>query len=61
MKLKKEKLLKILKGSFSKKDEISPAYINTKNPKHIEIDNILYSGILIVNYMREYTDLILKK
>jgi len=61
MKFNNEKLLKVLKGSFSKKDEISPAYINTKNPKYIEIDNILYSGILIVNYMREYTDLILKK
>ena len=31
------------------------------NPKHIEIDNIFYSGIIIVNYHREYSDLILKK
>lgn len=51
----------ILKGIFQKKDEISPAYINTKNPKYIEIDNIFYSGIIFVNYNRENTDLLLKK
>lgn len=31
------------------------------NPKFVEIDNMYYSGILIVNYYREYNDLILKK
>ena len=50
-----------LNGIFNKKDEISPAYISTKNPKNIEIDNMLYSGLIIVNYNREYNDLILKK
>ena len=35
---------------FTKKDEIAPAYINTKNPKSIEIDGTYYSGIIIVNY-----------
>ena len=50
-----------LKGTFSEKDKISPAYINLNNPRYIEIDNVFYSGILIVNYYREYNDLILKK
>jgi len=50
-----------LNGSFTVKDMLSPAYINTTNPKYIEIDNIYYSGIIIVNYYREYNDLILKK
>ena len=31
-----------------------------KNPKYIEIDNLFYSGLIIVNYYREQTDLILK-
>jgi len=50
-----------LKGTFSEKDKISPSYINLNNPRYIEIDNMFYSGILIVNYYREYNDLILKK
>jgi len=35
--------------------------VNVTNPRYIEIDNIYYSGIIIVNYYREYDDLILKK
>ena len=54
-------ILKIIEGGFSKKDKLSPSYINTKNPKNIEIDNMYYSGIIIVNYNRENSDLILKK
>lgn len=60
IKIKKEKKNNI-QGKFSKKDYISPAYINLKNPKFIEIDNFYYSGIIIVNYYREYNDLILKR
>ena len=48
-------------GFFRKNDEISPAYINTKNPKYIEIDNVFYSGLICVNYNRENVDLILRK
>ncbi len=48
-------------GAFCVKDDVSPAYINLNNPKYIEIDNMYYSGIIIVNYYREYDDLILKK
>ena len=31
-----------------------------QNPKYIEIDNLFYSGLIITNYYREQTDLILK-
>ena len=56
-----KKYIEKIEGIFTKKDEISPAYISTKNPKNIEIDNIYYSGIIIVNYNRENTEIILKK
>ena len=56
-----KKIIKKIEGIFTKKDEIAPAYINTKNPKNIEIDGTYYSGIIIVNYNRENTDLILRK
>ena len=42
------------------KDKIAPAYINLKNPKNIEIDNLFFSGLIIVNYYREQEELILK-
>ena len=41
-------------------DKIAPAYINLKNPKYIEIDNIYYAGLIIVNYYREQEEIILK-
>ena len=47
-------------GTFSQMDYISPSYINLNNPKYIEIDNNYYSSLLIINYYREQTDLILK-
>ena len=30
------------------------------NPKYLEIDNIFYSTLIIINYNREHDDLILK-
>ena len=39
---------------------ISPAYINNQNPKYLEIDNLYYSSLIVVNYYREQTDLLLK-
>ncbi len=58
---KNEKKLNKIDGEFCIKDKISPAYINLNNPKYIEIDNMYYSGIIIVNYYREYNELILKR
>jgi len=48
-----------LKGCYTQKDYLSPDYVNLNNPKYIEIDNIFYSSLLIVNYYREQKDLIL--
>ena len=56
---KKEKN-EIKEGFFDEKDFISPSYINLNNPRFLEIDDYFYSGIIIVNYNREYNDLILK-
>ena len=56
-----KKINKKLEGIFQRKDKIAPAYISTKNPRYVEIDNMFYSGIIIVNYNRENTELILKK
>ena len=50
----------IYEGTIKDEDVISSTYINLKNPKYIEIDEIFYSGIIISNYNREYEDLILK-
>ncbi len=52
--------LNFLEGSFNEKDFLAPSYINNLNPKYFEIDNIFYSSLLIINYDREQTDLILK-
>lgn len=56
---KKEKN-EIKEGFFDEKDFISPSYINLNNPRFLEIDDYFYSGITIVNYYREYNELILK-
>ena len=39
---------------------ISPAYVNLQNPKYVEIDNMYYGGLIVVNFYREQDDLILK-
>ena len=49
-----------IEGIFTEKDFISSSYINTKNPKYIEIDNLFYSSLVIINYYHEQTDLLLK-
>ncbi len=59
--MKKDSKKNFYEGCYTKKDLISPAYINLKNPKHIEIDGIFYSGLIISNYYRSYNDLLLKK
>ena len=59
---KKEKnKIKFYEGCYLLKDFISPSYINLKNPKYLEIDGEYFSGIIISNYYRKYSDLILKK
>ena len=48
------------KTIFIEENYICPSYINTSNPKYLEIDNMYYSGLLIVNYLRENEELLLK-
>ncbi len=50
----------LMEGAISDKDEIAPTYINLENPKYIEIDNLYYGGLIVVNYYREQTDILLK-
>ena len=61
---KEEEIVKnkfdFLDGSIKINDELAPAYINLKNPKYIEIDNLFYAGLMVVNYYREQNDLLLK-
>ena len=57
---KEENNLDIYKGAFSEKDYISPSYIDFSNPKYVEINNIFYSGLLVVNYNREQSEILLK-
>ena len=62
-KIKKNEInnnLDFLNGSFTDKNYLAPSYINLLNPKYIEIDNNYYSSLLIINYFREQSDLILK-
>ncbi len=47
-------------GILNIKDKMAPSYINNKNPKYLEIDGTFYSGILVIDYYREYNDIILK-
>ena len=56
--MKEEK--NIYKGIVKEEEKIYPAYINLKNSKYIEIDNLYYAGLICIDYYREQTDLILK-
>ena len=46
--------------AFEEENYICPSYINNENPRYIEIDNMYYSGIMIVNYLRENEELLLQ-
>lgn len=59
-KIEKNKILEIMQGTISKKDEIYPTYINLNNPKYIEIEDNYFSSLLIINYYHEQNDLLLK-
>ena len=49
-----------IEGSMLEKDLIAPSYINSMNPRYVEIDNMYYCSLIVIDYYREYTDLILK-
>ena len=50
----------LMEGSFTDKDYLAPSYINILNPRYIEIDNTYFSALLIINYFREQSELILR-
>lgn len=60
LKNKSNQILEILKGGRTTNEKIYPTYINLNNPKYIEIENKYYSTLLIVNYFREQSELLLK-
>ena len=60
LKKKIKKINNIFNGIIENNDIFSPTYINIENPKYIEIDNIYYSGLIIVNYYKEQSEIILK-
>ena len=60
IKNKTKQILEILKGARTTNEKIYPTYINLNNPKYIEMENKYYSTLLIVNYYREQSDLLLK-
>ena len=47
-------------GTINQKDIIAPSYVNLRNPKYLEIDNLYYGGLIVVNYYREHNDILLK-
>lgn len=50
------------KPTFIKKiKHIFPSYIDTRNSKYLEIDNMYYAHLLAVNFARVHTDLLLEK
>lgn len=55
-----EKIENFLKGTISTKDKMAPSFINFANPKFIEIDGKFYAGLLIVDYYREYSEIIFR-
>ncbi len=57
----KKNKLDFLEGTIQDKDSIACSYVNTTNPRYIELDGVFYSGLIISNYYRNYSDLILKK
>lgn len=55
-----EKIENFLKGTITTKDKLAPGFINFANPKFVEIDGKFYAGLLIVDYYREYSEIIFR-
>lgn len=39
---------------------LAPSYVDNQNPRYFEIDNMYFIGLIVIDYYREYTDIILK-
>ena len=55
-----EKIENFFKGTVNLKDKLAPGYINFSNPKYVEIDGKYYAGLLVVDYAREYSEIIFR-
>ncbi len=55
-----KKIENFLNGTLNLKDKLAPGYINLSNPKYIELDGKYYAGLFIVDYEREYSEIIFK-
>ena len=49
-----------LKGGVSITDILSPESIDNTNPKYLVVGNKFYSGLIVVDYYREYDEIIFK-
>ena len=61
MEKKKKILTSFFDGIITDKDKIASSYVNMTNPRYLEIDGMFYSGLIISNYYRVYSEIILKK
>ena len=52
--------INFIRGILRNKDKISPSYVDNTNPKYFSVDNLYYAGLIIIDYYREYTDIIFK-
>ncbi len=59
-KIKNRKRETFQEGIYEDKDKISPSYINTTNPRYLEIDGLYYFSFLVTNYYHEYETLLLE-
>lgn len=55
-----ENITDFYSGIMSSKDKIAPGYINLRNPRYLEIDGKFCGGVLVIDYYREISDLLLK-
>lgn len=55
-----EKIENLLKGAINLKDKLAPSYINLTNPKYMEVNGKYFAGLLIVDYYREYSEIIFR-
>ncbi len=55
-----KKIENFLNGTLNLKDKLAPGYINLTNPKYVELNGKYYAGLLIVDYEREYSEIIFK-
>ncbi len=55
-----EKIKSFLGGTLKLKDKLAPSYIDFANPKYVEIDGKYCAGLLIIDYYREYSEIIFR-